>query len=216
MDSEIAPIKRRKGTKRQGRPPGSDREATRRRIMDAAQLCFGEYGYRETSNRVIADLAHVTTGTIYHYFASKRNLFLAVHEQTQADITARLRPVVESDLTLTEALEAVFRIMLTIYVERPNYHKFNAVVRTEALRNPEIASARTDNEWRALYRDFAERGVRNGEVDKSDTRTLRVVLGSIILGLAHHGMEASVADHRDCLRGMGLLFSGQLVHDPDN
>lgn len=204
----------RRALKRQGRPPGGDSEMTRRRIMDAAQLCFGEHGYQETSNRMIAEMAGVTTGTIYHYFENKRDLFLAIHEATQLDINERLRAIIQSEMTLSDAIEAMFRVFLTLYIERPNYQKFNAVVRTEALRNPEISGARVDREWRALYRDFAERGLKTGEIDRKEMRALRAVLGAIILGLVQHGMEASLADHKECLRGMELLFRGELLRRP--
>lgn len=204
-------IKSGRGGKRQGRPPGGDSKATRARIMSAAQLCFGEHGYRETSNRMIAEIANVTTGTLYHYFDNKRDLFLAIHEDTQREIKERFRPILESDVPMGEAISEMLRVSLSLYIERPNYHKFNAVVRTEALRNPEISGARVDREWRALYRDFAERGVKSGEIDKKDVRTVRAVLGAMILGLTQHAMEATFADHKECLRGFDLLFRGELV-----
>lgn len=201
-------------TRRQGRPADGDSDATRRRIMEAAQLCFAEHGYRETSNRTIAEVANLTTGTIYHYFHSKRDLFLSIHRETQEDIQRRFQPILESEMTLSQSMSAFLRLSLQLYIERPHYHKFNAVVRTEALRNPEIAEARVDREWRKLYREFAERAVRNGEIDRKDMRALQAVLGAIILGTTQHAMEATLADHKECLRGIDLLFHGELVHPP--
>ena len=37
--------------KRSGRPRDTDGEVTRRRVMDSAQLCFAEQGYRERDKR---------------------------------------------------------------------------------------------------------------------------------------------------------------------
>src|ERR1700689_3218095 len=82
--------------KRSGRPPDTDGEVTRRRVMDSAQLCFSEQGYRETSNRMIAEKAGVTPGTIYHYFENKRDLFLSVHREIQQEIQLRVRAAVQS------------------------------------------------------------------------------------------------------------------------
>lgn len=208
------PQRAQRSRRRQGRPPDGDSDATRRRIMEAAQLCFAEHGYRETSNRTIAEMANLTTGTIYHYFQNKRELFLSIHRETQADIQKRFHPILESEMTLSESIGALLRLSLQLYIERPHYHKFNAVVRTEALRNPEIAEARVDREWRRLYREFAERAVRHGEIDRKDMRALQAVLGAIILGTTQHAMEANLADHKECLRGIDLLFHGELVRSP--
>src|SRR4051794_39866726 len=76
-----------------GRPRASDGEQTRLRIIDSARRCFGEFGYRETSNSTIAEAAGLTAGMIYHYFENKRAMFLFVHEETQKEI---LRVVLEA------------------------------------------------------------------------------------------------------------------------
>ncbi|MGO9932166.1 MAG: TetR/AcrR family transcriptional regulator [Steroidobacteraceae bacterium] len=72
--------------------------------MDSAQLCFSEQGYRETSNRIIAEKAGVTAGTIYHYFKNKRDLFMTVHEDIQNEIQKRVRAPVQAAGTFREAL----------------------------------------------------------------------------------------------------------------
>ena len=61
--------------RRLGRPPDTSSEETRRRILESARLCFAANGYEATSNRQLADSAGLTTGAIYHYFGSKRDLF---------------------------------------------------------------------------------------------------------------------------------------------
>jgi AcrR family transcriptional regulator len=204
------------GSKRSGRPPDTDGEVTRRKIMDSAQLCFAEQGYRETSNRIIADKAGVTPGTIYHYFKNKRDLFMTVHEEIQEEVQKRVRTAVESAPTFREALRTFIDRSLDLYKEHPNYSKFNAVVRTEALRNPEIAGARFDQDWRHFYHDLTDRGIASGEIDRHDARAVRHVLSMIVLGLTQHGIEASAADHAECLRGVICLFEGSLIKQPNS
>lgn len=202
--------------KRSGRPPDTDGEVTRRRVMDSAQLCFAEQGYRETSNRMIAEKAGVTPGTIYHYFKNKRDLFLTVHEEIQAEVQKRVRTAVQSAPSFREALRIFVERSLDLYKEHPNYSKFNAVVRTEALRNPEIAGARFDQDWRHFYHDLTDLGIATGEIDRRDARAVRHVLSTIVLGLTQHGIEASAADHAECLRGVISLFEGKLVKQPNS
>lgn len=62
-------------------------EATRRKILDAAEEVFGELGYYEASISEITRRAGVAQGTYYIYFHSKRTIF----EELVQDIGERLR-----------------------------------------------------------------------------------------------------------------------------
>lgn len=62
-------------------------EATRRKILDAAEAVFGELGYYEASISEITRRAGVAQGTYYIYFHSKREIFAELVE----DIGHRLR-----------------------------------------------------------------------------------------------------------------------------
>ncbi len=64
--------------KKRGRP--KDKELTARRreqILDVAAGVFAGHGYRGADVQLVADQAGVGKGTVYRYFPSKRDLFLA-------------------------------------------------------------------------------------------------------------------------------------------
>lgn len=63
-------------------------EATYEAILDSATACFLESGFAATSLDAVARQARVTKGAIYHHFASKRDLFVAVLER-QEELSAR-------------------------------------------------------------------------------------------------------------------------------
>ena len=50
---------------------------TQERILEAAVQLFASNGYGNTSTREVARFAHVTEASIFHYFHSKRDLFVA-------------------------------------------------------------------------------------------------------------------------------------------
>jgi AcrR family transcriptional regulator len=58
-------------------------EATYQALLDSATACFFESGFAATSLDHVAQRARVTKGAIYHHFASKRDLFMAVLERQQ-------------------------------------------------------------------------------------------------------------------------------------
>jgi AcrR family transcriptional regulator len=55
-------------------------EATRQRILDAAEEVFGDLGYYEASISEITRRAKVAQGTFYIYFHSKREIFVELVE----------------------------------------------------------------------------------------------------------------------------------------
>ena len=177
-------------------------------------MCFATHGYRETSNRLVADAAKITAGTIYHYFENKQDLFLSVHEEIQLAVFEAVKAATMSNSTFADAVDKMLQVMLTLYIEHPNWTRFTSVVRTEARRNPEISAAQKDGAWRNLYRDLVNKGVRSGEIEKSDERAVRTTLSAAVLGLTQHAIEASATDHVECIRGFSLLLRGMLVSPP--
>jgi AcrR family transcriptional regulator len=63
--------------RRPGRPAGADSAATREALLRAAVETFAEYGLARTTLRQVADAAGMTTGTLYHHYATKEALFVA-------------------------------------------------------------------------------------------------------------------------------------------
>src|ERR1700733_8374367 len=83
---------RRIGTMRAMEPARTRREeyaeATYEALLDSATACFVESGFAATSLDAVAKRARVTKGAIYHHFASKKDLFMAVLDR-QEEISAR-------------------------------------------------------------------------------------------------------------------------------
>lgn len=64
--------------------------ATRTALIAAARTLWGERGYADVGTPEIAKAAGVTRGAMYHQFADKAALFLAVVEQVEEELVARL------------------------------------------------------------------------------------------------------------------------------
>jgi len=63
-------------------------QQTRTALVMAARTLFGKQGFSETSVDDIAREARVTTGALYHHFATKTALFQAVFEQLHEESLA--------------------------------------------------------------------------------------------------------------------------------
>lgn len=62
-------------------------DATRTALIAAARALFTERGYAATSTTEIVVRAGVTRGALYHHFPAKDDVFRAVFEQLEHDVT---------------------------------------------------------------------------------------------------------------------------------
>ena len=81
-------------------------DATRTALSAAARQLFTERGYAATSTTEIVERAGVTRGALYHHFAAKDELFRAVFEQLEGEVT---KHVAEEALTSPDPLEQLRR-----------------------------------------------------------------------------------------------------------
>jgi AcrR family transcriptional regulator len=106
----------------EGRPGGRTAQgvATRIALIQAARCLFGERGYADTSIDEVVAQAAVTKGALYHHFGGKEDLFAAVYEQVQLEVSDRvvaefLEPdpwsamIVGTNLWIDEHLDPVVR-----------------------------------------------------------------------------------------------------------
>src|SRR5947199_10403038 len=80
------------------KPPPGLAERRREEILDAAARLFAERGYSETDTQVLAEELGVGKGTLYRYFPSKRELFLAAADR----VMRRLRQRIDESLVGVE------------------------------------------------------------------------------------------------------------------
>src|SRR6266700_3059295 len=64
--------------------------ATQRALQKSARLLWAKRGYAAVSTPEIAKAAGVTRGAMYHQYADKAKLFLAVLESVEAEVIERL------------------------------------------------------------------------------------------------------------------------------
>ena len=78
--------------------------ATRAALIGAARTLFAAQGYSGVGTEAIVQAAGVTRGAMYHQFADKQDLFAAVFEAVEAELTARIDAAV-SESGLSDPVE---------------------------------------------------------------------------------------------------------------
>lgn len=93
------------------------RQAMRERFLRAAAHEFAGVGYEAANINVISEQAGAGKGTIYLYFPSKRDLFLALLQTIAERQLAVVRAALEQHQTLAEQLEALFLAFVRLAIE---------------------------------------------------------------------------------------------------
>jgi AcrR family transcriptional regulator len=73
------------------------KEQARARIIEGALRVFAEKGYHEATMEDVAERLHVSEGTIYLYFRSKRELFKAISNVGEDQVAGIISSAVESE-----------------------------------------------------------------------------------------------------------------------
>ncbi|SEN69654.1 transcriptional regulator, TetR family [Actinacidiphila rubida] len=101
------------------------REATRRKLYEAAVTLIAEQGFSATTVDEIAERAGVAKGTVYYNFASKNDLFEELLRHGVGRLTVSLRRAAEetSDRggSRVDALDAMIRAGLAFIVGNPSF-----------------------------------------------------------------------------------------------
>ena len=79
------------------------------------------------------------------------------------------------------------------------------------MRYPELSEALEDQEWRDIFHQLADLGIRTGELDASKDREIRAVMSALNFGISHHALHASTVAHEECIKGLTDLFRGDLL-----
>lgn len=83
--------------------------ATVNAIVDAGFLCLARYGLVGTTTNHIAEVAGISTGSLYEYFANKEAVYAAMSERFLADIGEMVRAYTPqvSRMEIGEAIRAL-------------------------------------------------------------------------------------------------------------
>jgi AcrR family transcriptional regulator len=140
-------------------------------ILDAATKLFAEHGYSDTVTQSLAEKLQVGKGTLYRYFPSKRDLFLAAADRVMQRLRAHMDEHLEGIEDPLERIAQAIRLYLAFFAEHPEFVEL--LIQERALfkdrKKPTFMQHREKNveRWRALYRSLiAEGRVRDMPVEK--------------------------------------------------
>jgi len=153
---------------------------TRLAIVRCAAAIFSEREFHEVLTDDIAHRLGIGKGTIYRYFGSKEELYLAAIGEGLNGLHAAVTTVLQQDAPLETTVEAVVRSMVTYFWRRRDF--FVLMHRLE----PKL-KGRERADWRqrrddvvGMIRRVIERATARGEISRVNARlAVEVLLGMI-------------------------------------
>ncbi len=199
---------------KRGRPV--DDELLHRRcaeILDAAVELFAEHGYWESDTEELAKRVGVGKGTLYRYFPSKRELFLAAADRVMRQLRERIDAAVSRCDDPLQQISVAIESFLTFFDEHPSFAEL--LIQERALfkdrKKPTYLEHREKNvvRWQQLYQSLIDEGrVRPMAVDR-----ITSVLSDLIYGtmFSNHmaGRQRSLREQAEDI--VQVVFCGILM-----
>lgn len=174
---------------------------------------IGEYGYAGATFSKIAEEAGLTSGAVYYYFRSKKDLIVAVIGDVTAQLLERFERAAARADTLPAQLIAILEETIAVTDEMPYLASFSVSVRVDGRRYPELARALaySSGAYHSLYKRLVEEAVERGEIAAGvDPRDVTDMFGIINFGLTMLTVELPGDRHRVAIRTIEKLLSGDL------
>ena len=205
--------KKTKAAPRLGRPPATDSADTRQRILDIARLAFAARGYDASTNRSLGADAGITAGAIYHYFGSKLDLYIAVHDDVQARVFAQFGEAVSEPNTFRGKIEALLEAAHEMNKEDPSLAQFLGALRVDMRRNPELRRAlhKSAAAREQFFDGIVDHGLATGEIDPVKRPEVSALVTTLLIGLTD-AVSGNPSSHRHAVDAIKELLEGTLFN----
>jgi AcrR family transcriptional regulator len=145
-----------------------------------AASVFAEKGYEGANFELIAAELDLRGPSLYHYFASKEELFLRCIRRSAEEVFGRLQTIVDGNLDAVDKLRALFREQVLIEVrDYPEFVPlfFKTYVPVLELRDEILELRRTHGN---IFERVADTVRDRSEIDQADIRVwLSVAFGAL-------------------------------------
>ncbi|HOX77981.1 MAG TPA: TetR/AcrR family transcriptional regulator [Bacteroidales bacterium] len=166
------------------------KDQTRDKILAVAAKMFGKYGFQKTTVDEIARTAHKAKGSVYYYYKSKEDLFLAVvMQEIQFLKTGLIRVIVDSQ-DATGMIRNYLMNRMMLMKDAVNYH--------ESLKADFVADFSFLNDCREdftrfeidLMKAIIDRGIRENRFQIKDSyataQVIILAMKAIEIPFYHH------------------------------
>ncbi|GAA1963580.1 TetR/AcrR family transcriptional regulator [Amycolatopsis minnesotensis] len=178
--------------------------AKRLAILDAAAGCFAEKGFEKTTTADICRAAGISSGSLFHYFPTKRAVFAAIFAEDGERTAGYLGEAARAEDPLAALFEAVDQ--LTAEITEPAVVRLVLEVAAQAARDEEFAAlirrneAATRDGLQVLVQRAADAGLIDPSIPPRSAANWMAALVDALLSRANMDPDLDVAAERAMLK----------------
>ena len=181
-------------------------------ILHVAATLFAERGFAGTDTQELADRVNIGKGTLYRYFPSKRELFLAAADRAMGRLREYLDAAIGPRDDPLEQIVAAIEAFLGFFDQHPEFAEL--LIQERALfrdrKKPTYIEHREKNleRWQQLYRSLIDAGrVRSMPVQRITSVISDLVYGTMFTNHVA-GRQRSLREQADDI--VEIVFYGIL------
>lgn len=144
-----------------------EKEQRREDILDAAQKMFFEKGLQSTTMDEIAENAELSKGTLYLYYGSKEDLYLAVMMRGMLILHEMFKARISTEPTTLQAIVGIMDTFVEFFRVHPKYFRMMNFFQSPQFHNQisdemrESISRVNQNIWNLVI-DLFQHGIEEG------------------------------------------------------
>ncbi len=184
----------------------------REAILDAATDLFAEFGYSDAVTKDLAEKLQVGKGTIYRYFPSKHDLFLATVDRVMRRLRVHIDSTIETVVDPLDRVEAGTFAFLEFFANHPKFVELlileRALFKDRTTPTYFLHRERNKLRWHDVYRSLiAEGRIREMPVERITTVFMDLAYGTIFTNYFTGRCETTRDQARDII---DVVFHGIL------
>lgn len=161
------------------------KENKKSQILDAAFSVFVDKGYSETTMDDIVHKSKMSKGAIYHYYNSKKELFLSLIDHWEVYSFPNFYSKGDDDNSASEVLMNLSEVVLDVFKNKK--HVFLAEVEFWALSNKDKDVKKKSrilyNKLLYLFELILKKGIREKEFKDMDTKVVAMTILTSLQGI---------------------------------
>lgn len=203
------------------RPTGKvrvrDKDATRERLLDAAERVFADKGYHGAVVDDIIRASDSSKGGFYFHFPNKQAIFLALVDALVPKLAAAVERAIAEEADPVAQLDAALRTVLDLFSRHRRLSKILLVEAVGLGHGFDEKLMRTRGRFAAMIRVELDRAVVAGGIAPLDTETTAWMwfgaINEIVVRWLVTGVPERLEDTLPALRLMLLRSVGVAVAD---
>ena len=186
---------------------------SRRRILEAAREIFFRDGFMAANLDQVAQSAGVAKGTLYRYFESKAEIYVAVLAADGAVFEEKMRGTIDPSLSAADQIRATGLFYFDHWIKNRQYFQIFWAIENQTIIGdlPAEVIAEITKLWEQCLEVLSstiERGVASGELRPCDSWEVANILWSSANGLLQ---REAIDAHRVLMRkGIDEIFRDAL------